>query len=101
MRRGYWSGVWREFRKNRLAVAGLCVVMVLITIAILAPLLANNKPYLYVTNGRVYFPILYDYRELRDKDLRREEFKGFKLFPPVRYLLLGVRPEFDRDQRPA
>lgn len=85
MRRGYWSAVWREFRKNRLAFAGLCVVIGLITVAVIAPLLANHKPYLYVTNSSVYFPIFYDYRELRDKDLRKDEFTGFKLFPPVRY----------------
>jgi peptide/nickel transport system permease protein len=85
MRRGYWSSVWREFKKNRLAVAGLFIVVVLICIAIFAPLLANNRPYIYYTDGRLYFPLFYDYQDLRDKDLRRDAYKGFKIFPPVRY----------------
>jgi len=85
MRRGYWSSVWREFKKNRLALAGLIIVVALICIAICAPLLANSKPYLYFAEGKVYFPLFYDYQELRDKDLRRDEYTGFKIFPPVRY----------------
>jgi peptide/nickel transport system permease protein len=85
MRRGYWSSVWREFRKNRLALAGLIVVAALICIAIFAPLIANNRPYVYFSEGKIYFPLFYDYQDLRDKDLRREEYKGYKIFPPVRY----------------
>jgi len=85
MRRGYWTSVWREFKKNRLAVTGLVVVIALICIAMCAPLLANNRPYLYFEKGKLYFPLFYDYQELRDKDLRRDEFKGFKIFPPVKY----------------
>jgi peptide/nickel transport system permease protein len=85
MRRGYWSSVWREFKKNRLALAGLIIVIAFISIAICAPLLANSKPYVYYAEGKMYFPLFYDYQELRDKDLRSEEYKGFKIFPPVRY----------------
>jgi peptide/nickel transport system permease protein len=85
MRRGYWSSVWREFKKNRLALAGLVIVVTLICIAICAPLLANNKPYVYFAKGKLYFPLFYDYQELRDKDLRGDEYTGFKIFPPVRY----------------
>ena len=85
MRRGYWTSVWREFRKNRLALAGLCVVGFLFSIAVLAPLIANDKPYVYAAGGRVYFPIFFQYEELNDADLRKDSYRGFKLFPPVRY----------------
>ncbi|HPV40763.1 MAG TPA: ABC transporter permease [Spirochaetota bacterium] len=85
MRRGYWARVWREFRKNRLAFAGLVFVIALFFIAIFAPLLANSKPYLYVEKGRVYFPIFFNYPELKDADLRKDDYKGFKIFPPVAY----------------
>jgi ABC-type microcin C transport system permease subunit YejE len=39
--------------------------------ALFAPLIANNKPYIYI-NKKVYFPILFDYDELSKKDLRKE-----------------------------
>lgn len=42
---GYWAGVWQRFRKDRLAVFAGCVVLLLILIAILAPLLAPMDPY--------------------------------------------------------
>jgi peptide/nickel transport system permease protein len=85
MRRGYWARVWREFRKNRLAFAGLVFVITLFAIAIFAPLLANSKPYIYMDRGRVYFPIFFNYPELKDAELRRDAYRGFKIFPPVAY----------------
>ncbi|HOD15642.1 MAG TPA: ABC transporter permease [Spirochaetota bacterium] len=89
MRRGYWARVWREFRKNRLAVAGLCVVGFLLAVAALAPLLANDKPYIYITGDRVYFPLFAkmfgNNHELKDADLRKDSYRGFKIFPPVPY----------------
>ncbi len=85
-RAGYWRTVWYEFRKNRLAVAGLAVILLLGAFAVLAPLIANNRPYIYASEeGRVYFPLFFDYEEFIGKDLRGEEFRGFKLFPPVAF----------------
>ncbi|TFH38051.1 MAG: ABC transporter permease [Chrysiogenales bacterium] len=85
MRRGYWSGVWKEFSRNRLAVAGLAIVLMLILMAVIAPLLANSRPYLYVDEGRVYFPLFFSHDDLHEADLRKDEYRGFKIFPPVRY----------------
>jgi len=85
MRRSYWKNVWIDFKRNRFALAGLAVVAVLFTMAIFAPLLANNRPYIYVTENRTYFPIFFSYDELKDADLRMEKYRGFKIFPPVRY----------------
>ncbi len=85
MRRGYWARVWRELKKNRLAFGGLVFVVILFCVAIFAPLLANNKPYVYAEKGRVYFPILFNYPELKDADLRKAEYGGFKIFPPIAY----------------
>ncbi len=82
---GYWRSVWGEFRRKKLSMAGLFVVAVLISVALFAPLIANSRPYIYVNNGKVYFPIFFNYAELRDVDLRDERHRGFKLFPPVRY----------------
>ena len=40
----YWSIVLRQFRKNRLSVAGLIIVFGLFLVAILADFIANDKP---------------------------------------------------------
>jgi peptide/nickel transport system permease protein len=84
-RKGYWIRVWREFKKNRLALVGLFIVLTLFSIAICAPLIANDKPYIYISAEKVYLPIFFDYDELRNKDLRSDEYEGFKIFPPIPY----------------
>jgi peptide/nickel transport system permease protein len=89
MRRGYWARVWREFKKNRLAVAGICVVGILLVVAAFAPFLANDKPYLYSSGGKLYFPLFAKMfginNEFTDADLRKDSYHGFKIFPPVAY----------------
>ena len=56
--RGYWRTVWDVFRKNRFAMTGLVTVSVLFFIAIFAPFIANDRPYIYVSEEKVYFPII-------------------------------------------
>ncbi len=82
----YWRGVWEEFKKNRLAMAGLALIVLLIVVAAIAPLLANNRPYIYIDeNKRVYFPLFVEYPEFRNADFRSDAMRGWKLFPPVRF----------------
>src|ERR1700704_3867841 len=38
---GLWTDAWRRFRRNRLAVASLITVLLIITLAIIAPLLEH------------------------------------------------------------
>ena len=40
----YWDLVFRQFRRNRLAVVSLAFVVGLFYIAIAAPFLSNNRP---------------------------------------------------------
>jgi peptide/nickel transport system permease protein len=42
---GYWSGVFQRFRKDKLAIAAGIIVLLLILMAILAPLIAPMDPY--------------------------------------------------------
>ncbi len=91
--RGYWAGAWRGFRRNRLALAGLVVVLALFAVALFAPLLANDRPFVYTADGKVYFPILFDYPELADKKFRDESGKAFIIMPPVPY----TSSEYDLD----
>ncbi len=41
---GYWARAWRRLQRNRLAVAGLAVVVLLALVAIAAPLVAPHNP---------------------------------------------------------
>jgi len=54
----YWRRVWRHFKRNTLAVIGLWIALVLILIALLADVLANDTPYYMVYQGTRYFPLL-------------------------------------------
>lgn len=46
----FLSGVVAQFKKNKLAVAGLYIILFLFFMAIFAPLLANNKPLFIYTH---------------------------------------------------
>ncbi len=50
--------VWKQFRKNKIAVVSLYVLVALATIALLAPLIANEKPLYIKLNGQNFFPAL-------------------------------------------
>ena len=53
----YGQLVAREFFKNRLNVAGLAFIFVLFTVAVFAPLLANDKPFAIKVDGAWKFPL--------------------------------------------
>ena len=87
--------VWRQFRKNRPAVAGLVAICVLAFVAISADLFAGNKPYYMVYRGKTYFPAFRQYAVhlgLADWPAalrRRKNFKRLRtervLLPPIPY----------------
>src|SRR5882757_4798499 len=91
----YSAMVWRQFRKNRRAIASLYGILALVIVALLADFIANDKPYTVVVDGHRHFPILIDYGvrlgvvswpdELRDKDYRQWA-GGAAWFPPIPYL---------------
>jgi peptide/nickel transport system permease protein len=86
---GYWGTVWMEFKKDRLALSALVVIFFLFIVATFADFISGNKPILLRWNGRIYFPVLFEYKELFDvdfKDLSGDLHKGdFAIFPPIRY----------------
>jgi len=57
--------VSREFVKSRLNVICLMFIVFLFAVAVLAPFLANDKPFVIRIDGRLYFPI---FRNLRASD---------------------------------
>jgi peptide/nickel transport system permease protein len=87
---GYWSGVWRRFRKDRLAIFAGCVVLLLILIAILAPLLAPMDPYAGRTIRRLR-PVGTAGFPLGTDELGRDMLS--RLIYGARYsLMMGVTP---------
>ena len=58
---GYWHAVPRQFRNNRIAVAGLVVVLFLFVIAALGDFIANDRPIVMKYRNVIYFPVLKDY----------------------------------------
>jgi peptide/nickel transport system permease protein len=86
--------VWRQFKRNRVALAGFYAVVFLVFVALFADFLANDKPYYLEYQGRSYFPIFRSYLvraglgrwppELLNVDFKKLE--GAKaIFPPVPY----------------
>ena len=58
---GFWARVWQQFKRNNLAMSGLCVVLGLAAVAVSADFVANDKPLYLVYKGQTYFPIPYSY----------------------------------------
>jgi len=84
--------VWREFRKNRRALASLYGILALLAVAVFADLIANDMPYYVVVGGRTYYPIALDYgswlgltswpEPLRDVDFKKLQAER-AWFPPI------------------
>ena len=90
----YWSRVWQHFKRNILAVVGLWVSGSLLLIALFADILANDKPYYMVYQGKTFFPILQSYLDSlglapMPDDLRQVDFSTLNaeraIYPPIRY----------------
>ena len=56
--RTYRAMVWRQFRRNHIALGGLVLIAALFAVAIAAPVIASNKPILMRWNGRLSSPML-------------------------------------------
>ena len=57
----YWSLVRHQFKKNKVSLTALYIVYFLFAIAILADVLANDKPIMAKYNDTLYFPVFKDY----------------------------------------
>lgn len=97
----YWARVWADLKRNRRAVWGLRIVLVLAAIGLLADFVANDKPYYLELDGETYLPIAIDYgvklgirswpEPLLNVDfaeLSRQADRAF--WPPIPYSSSGV-----------
>jgi peptide/nickel transport system permease protein len=96
----YWQIVARQFRKNRIAVAGLGVIFAFFVLAAVADFIANDKPLVMKYRGEIYFPAVKDYavwlgisrwspefQNVAFKEFARTNFKDgdWAEFPPIPY----------------
>ncbi|MFH1614130.1 MAG: ABC transporter permease [Planctomycetota bacterium] len=56
----YGELVWREFSKNIINIVCMASVVVLFALAVLAPFLANDKPFVIRVDGVLSFPLFRD-----------------------------------------
>lgn len=102
-KQNYWRLVWRQFRRNRPAVAGLAVLVILFLVAICAPFLANDRPiYLRTAEGTYWFANVIAYPDLAKAnwDDWQPEPGEFAVFAPVPFSPLSIRLR-DRLQEPS
>lgn len=90
----YWAIVKRQFFRNRLAVWSLRVFYVLLTIAVMADFLANEKPIYCKIDGKHHFPVFRQYlvdlgwagwdAVFINKSWKEQEYEAV-VFPPIPY----------------
>jgi len=90
----YWRMVGKQFRKNKLAVYSWRFVWILIIIASLADIIANDRPLACSYKGTTYFPVFKSYAVDMgigqwQTELQNVEWKKLKydwvVFPPIPY----------------
>jgi peptide/nickel transport system permease protein len=89
---GYWSTVWRRFRRDPVAMIALGVILLLILVAILAPYIAPHDPYRGATLRRLRPPGTPGYLLGTDelgRDMLSRLIYGARLS-----LFMGVTPVF-------
>mgnify|MGYP006281054801 FL=1 len=91
-KQSYWRLVWRQYRKNPLAVLGLILVACMGVVALFAPFLAGDVPIYLIKDGNAYWlPNIFTYEDLLAEKLyanfdRWEPGEGeYVLRPPIPY----------------
>lgn len=82
----YWRIVWRQFKKNRIGMAGLVVLVLLALVAVFAPFLAGDRPIYMVMDGKTYLlPNVITYTDLLTFDFASWEPGAGETYlkPPV------------------
>jgi peptide/nickel transport system permease protein len=83
-KQSYTRMVWKQYRRDPLARLGLIFVLSLFLLAMLAPVLAGNRPIAASVEGRLIFPALFrGDRIVWDKS--GGDMGGWAVHPPVKY----------------
>lgn len=90
----YWSLVKHQYKKNKLAVAALYVVVFLVAMALTADFVANDKPLYCSYKGETFFPVIKEYLvalglskwegDFLNVDWKTLEFET-AIWPPIKF----------------
>lgn len=83
--------VFKQFWATRLNRIGFICVMIMFAIALLAPFLANEKPYYLKYQGRHYFPLLVGLFDYHYDEFQGLEFKKLSL-TEADFMLMAPAP---------
>lgn len=89
---GYWSTVWRRFRRDPVAVGAGIIILLLILMALLAPYIAPQDPYRGMTPRRLRPPGTEGY-PLGTDELGRDMLSRL-IYGARLSLVMGVTPVF-------
>lgn len=89
-----WKIGWMHFKRQKTALLSLGIIAALFLIALLSPLLANDKPIVLIQERTISFPAFCDYSLIRifkappvapeyGWEQYRNEGDWFALFPPI------------------
>ena len=86
---------WRRFKKHKAALFSLCALFLGIVLTFAAPMLSNSKPLLLNYQGKIYFPVFFDYhpREFNKHDVMVMDYRNLALGKED----FSVWPPFDWD----
>lgn len=74
--RGFWSEAWRRYRRRKLGMAALALVVFLSLVALFSPAIAGTKPVVCFYKGSYYFPCLgYFNREWENPIFTKDRFR--------------------------
>jgi peptide/nickel transport system permease protein len=92
VKQSYWRIVWRQYRRNPLALVGLALVVLLAIIALSAPFIAGDIPIYMVKDGQSFwFPNVITYEALMKNNLYANFDRwqpgpeDYALRPPIPY----------------
>lgn len=80
----YWSVVWGQFKKNRMALWGLGAIGALFLLAVYSPIISLDVPFFYSIDGKTYFPFFTElFNENRFENSVDIFFNYIMVFSPV------------------
>ncbi|HEO70539.1 MAG TPA: ABC transporter permease [Candidatus Hydrogenedentes bacterium] len=102
-KQSYWRLVWRQFRRNRLAILGLVLIALLFVVALGAPFIAGERPIGMKRDGKTYWlSNVINYKDLVAIDFRDwEPAEGdWAIRPPIPHSPLSQKLR-DRLEKPC
>jgi peptide/nickel transport system permease protein len=95
-RRSYYKIIFDQFWQKKLSRLGIAIVVLMMLSALFAPFLASKKPYYYVDQDKITFPVLEDvfvlshffhYPEYIETDFRKlsQDPNEHLILPPIPY----------------